>query len=170
MLYNNIYTTNDLLNVLVSEEDGYTLKRVNRRKLDDRKDGLKGNSCFRKGYHKYERDWKKSTRRNRRHEGKDYIRQQMTATVSDEAICQYAEDLQFFDDGHRITKAVGSWTMPNYNRRNRLKELEGWWIYVRVDNWAVDLPIDYDPIDDIELRNEWVYISIDDAINMGLVE
>lgn len=81
MLHNNIYTTNDLLNVLVSEEDGYILKRVNRRKIDDYKESAKKYSCRRKGYHKSEKRWKHETRRTRRHSNKDYIRHQMTAIV-----------------------------------------------------------------------------------------
>ena len=69
-----VMTVNEALNLLIEREDTFTAKRPNRRRIDDRKDDRKTHSCFRKGYHKYERDWKVSSRRNARHNSRAELR------------------------------------------------------------------------------------------------
>lgn len=58
----------EALRLFVEADDSFVEKRQNRRKIDDRKDAPKNphSSCFRKGYHKYNRDWKNASRKKRR--------------------------------------------------------------------------------------------------------
>lgn len=77
----------EALNILVEADDSFATKRQNRRKLDDKKESPKAphTSCFRKGYHKYERDWKRSSRRATRRNGKAEIDRLYRQAMADTA-------------------------------------------------------------------------------------
>lgn len=171
----------DALNLQIAEDDGYTLKRVNRRKLDDNKAHYEGNSCFRKGYHKYERDWKKAERRNRRHADKAELRRQ--PKVSAEALKDWAM-AQVFHDGYFRREAFGAEVTPyytnlgrrgkynrsidsyDYTKLERLRKynrsIVGYEIWVGIDEYDVD--------EDLAEYGEVFFVSVNEAINLGLVE
>ena len=161
----------DALNLQIAENDGYTLKRVNRRKLDDDKDSAKDNSCFRKGYHKYEKQWKQETRRNRRHADRAELRRQ--PRVSEEALKDWAMNRVFYD-GYFRREAFGAVVTPHYTKWGRLGKynriVDGFEIWVGIDEY--DVTIGYDDFVDEDLveYGETFFLTVEEAINLGLVE
>lgn len=145
---------------------------VIKRRLDDKKSAphKPGTSCYRKGYHKYEKDWKKSTRRNRRHGDKAELRKM--PKISEDALKQWAMDEVFHESEGWRREAYGVFITPNY----RFKTIGDMTVVgYRLDVYAEDYDprIDFEDFDvykDVEDDTVYIYITVDEAINLGLVE
>lgn len=142
------------------------------RRLDDKKSMpfKPGTSCYRKGYHKYEKDWKKSTRRNRRHQGKAELRRQPRVSV--EAMADWAA-AQVFDDCCFRREAVAVKVTPCICARlgQYSAEMNVYEIWVLVDEY--DITIDYEDFDveeDLVEYGKTFFLTVDEAVNLGLVE
>lgn len=159
MLYNNIYGTNDLLNVLVSEEDRVNIKN-NRRKLDDNKTEKQGNSCFRKGLHKSEKDWKRSSRRIRRHEA---VKECAYYTPKMNDIEDYV--LNMFLDHYDMVEIYFNNGVHNYWSPSENKYVYGIEIAVKCTTYGDP---DYEIEDHLEYRS--MFLTFEELIKLGLVE
>lgn len=161
----NIISVEEALRIFSEADDSFMEKRLNRRKLDDRKEGAKAphSSCLRKGYHKYERDWKRSSRRENRRNNKAEINGFMKGGVNLIALQKYAEDSVFIETECFRQEAYGSevW-IDRFGRYN-----------VRVLYEVYDPNISYEDVDvynDIEEGEEWFSFTLEDIIKLGLCD
>ena len=159
-------TVEEALHLFVEADDSFTTKRENRRKIDDKKESAKTphSSCRRKGYHKYERDWKRSSRRANRRNNKAEINGFVNGAMNITALQKYAEDRVFLEGEHFRQEAYGSYVWfdkvcHTYN--------------VRVLYEVYDPNISYNDIDvynDIEEGEEWFTFTLENIIKLGLCD
>lgn len=148
------------------DEDGNELSkdmsRRNRRnnRHKNRPIPMKGTSCFRKGYHKSEKLWKRGSRRSRRHQLKDELRHTLAPSIS--AIKQWAENRVFEDSDGYCTTAYGSSIMELYDNSG---------IFVNVYHETYS---HYDEWDDEDCFYEggqtMFYLSYERIYELGLTE
>jgi hypothetical protein len=154
----------DALNVLIEADDSFVEKRQNRRRIDDRKDSKKRNSCFRKGYHKYEKDWKKSCRRNNRRNNRSISSQYMRTS----------HDLNW-DNIHEFAYDIAT-VNADFDEFYLFKEggYEGYScdssVYVAFDRYYTEWDSDIEQYYDEFIETVYITLTYDQLVKWELVE
>ena len=172
MLYNNdLFGTLGLVN---TDEISFELPERELRRLRKKADKYPtpGNSCFRKGYHKSEKNWKKQSRRTSRHNQKAMLQHQPTVDL--EALKDWAMSQVFEEYDEWRIEAYGAIVTPLSRKWGRLGKYNAipdeFEIWVGIDAYDPTSPFeDFDVDRDLEEYERYLYVSREEAINLGLV-